>query len=66
MQQLKIKTDSEKKPTSCAFTGHRQLDKDFSPQKLLTEIETLIQNGVTTFYNGMAMGFARGGMCSPF
>lgn len=57
MQQLKIIKDQKKKPTSCAFTGHRQLDKDFSPQQLLTEIETLIQNGVTTFYNGMAMGF---------
>ena len=39
MQQLKIKTESEKIPTSCAFTGHRELDKEFSPLKLLTEME---------------------------
>ena len=57
MQQLKIKTDIEKIPTSCAFTGHRELDKEFSPLKLLTEMEALIQKGVTIFYNGMAMGF---------
>ena len=57
MQQLKITIEPKKQPTSCAFTGHRKLDKEFSPQKLLTEIERLIQFGVTDFYNGMAMGF---------
>ena len=57
MEQLKIKTEPKKAPTTCAFTGHRQLNKDFSPQKLFTEIEKLIQLGVRDFYNGMAMGF---------
>jgi uncharacterized phage-like protein YoqJ len=57
MEQLEIIVEQKKTPTSCAFTGHRQLDKEFSPQKLWTEIETLIQKGVLSFYNGMAMGF---------
>jgi uncharacterized phage-like protein YoqJ len=53
-------TDTEEKPTeykTCAFTGHRQLDEDFSAKKLKKETETLIKNGVEIFYNGMAMGF---------
>ena len=51
----KIVDFGEKK--SCAFTGHRQLGEDFSLKKLKKSIKTLIEQGVDTFYNGMAMGF---------
>ena len=43
--------------TSCAFTGHRVLEKDFSLKKLKKQTESLILSGVHTFYNGMAEGF---------
>lgn len=39
------------------FTGHRELDGDFSARKLKKEIEKMILRGVKIFYNGMAMGF---------
>ena len=44
-------------PKSCAFTGHRYLDGDFSARKLKKEVKKLVENGVEIFYNGMAMGF---------
>lgn len=44
-------------PQSCAFTGHRELYDGFSPRTLCLTIERLIEEGVHTFYNGMAMGF---------
>ncbi len=56
-KQLRIKIESNTPPTSCAFTGHRQIHGDFEPLKLWTETEKLIQSGVTDFFNGMAMGF---------
>ena len=44
-------------PKNCAFTGHRQLGDDFSARKLKKEIKNMMEMGVETFYNGMAMGF---------
>ena len=42
---------------TCAFTGHRNLEEDFSISKLRKQIKYLILDGVDTFYNGMAIGF---------
>lgn len=42
---------------TCAFTGHRNLDADFSVRKVKREIEALVKKGVDTFYCGMAQGF---------
>ena len=43
---------------SCAFTGHRNLNADFSLKELKIKIEGLIkEKKVNTFYCGMAMGF---------
>ena len=53
--QLQIKT--EENVRACAFTGHREIDEHFSVEKLNIQIETLIKNGVDTFYNGGAVGF---------
>ena len=55
MEHLFIKTEDTIR--SCAFTGHRHLEDDFSEKKLKKEIKHLIKEGVTTFYTGMAMGF---------
>ena len=58
MEQISIFNDIKKIPLdACVFTGHRQLDADFSKQKLEKAIETLLREGIFTFYNGMAMGF---------
>ena len=60
MKQLQIlTTDGEQTSENkkCVFTGHRQLDDDFSKLRLKKSIEQLIKNGVDTFYNGMAIGF---------
>jgi uncharacterized phage-like protein YoqJ len=54
--QLSIPQMQENK-TACAFTGHRKLEKDFSPRKLKKTIKALVEEGVNTFYAGMAMGF---------
>ncbi|MGN1373256.1 MAG: SLOG family protein [Candidatus Coproplasma sp.] len=45
------------KEKSCAFTGHRNVRDDLDLNKLTSVIKILIDNGVTTFYNGMARGF---------
>ena len=43
---------------ACCFSGHRELDEDFSEKLLKKEILSLIQKeNVKTFYCGMAMGF---------
>lgn len=52
----KVKNDAQQN-FSCAFTGHRFLESDFSERKLKKTINALIKKGVDTFYNGMAMGF---------
>ena len=43
--------------TTCSFTGHRILKKDFNVDKLITIIEKLISSGYKTFLVGMAWGF---------
>ena len=42
---------------ACAFTGHRELGEDFSARKLKKQIKQLMESGVTTFFNGVAVGF---------
>lgn len=44
-------------PTSCVFTGHRDLDEAFSARALKKEVKKLLDKGITTFYNGFAIGF---------
>lgn len=55
-EQLYIQSENIN-PKICAFTGHRTLGEDFSAEKLYTETENLIKQGVDTFLNGMAIGF---------
>ena len=55
MKQLRIEEIPPIK--TCAFTGHRVLDRDFSEKKLKKAIKFLLDNEVYTFYNGMALGF---------
>ena len=42
---------------SCALTGHREIGEDFNFSGLETAIKSLAENGVKTFYCGMAVGF---------
>lgn len=49
-------TDFELQST-CCFTGHRVLKKDFDDNRLDEVIEKLIKNGYKTFLVGMAIGF---------
>ena len=61
MRQLEILTTEDEQEIflnkKCVFTGHRQLDADFSKIQLKRSTEKLIKQGVNVFYNGMAMGF---------
>ena len=43
--------------TTCCFTGHRILKKDFDETKITNKIEELIKKGYRTFLVGMALGF---------
>lgn len=43
--------------TTCCFTGHRVLKRDFNDQNLSNVIDKLIENGYKTFLVGMAIGF---------
>ena len=43
--------------TTCCFTGHRILPKDFSVDKLNEVINNVLISGYRTFLVGMAMGF---------
>lgn len=43
--------------TTCCFTGHRVLKKDFNVENLEKVIEKVIKNGYKTFLVGMAVGF---------
>ena len=45
------------KNITCAVTGHRILQKDFSINLLKTVINNLIDRNFTTFLVGMALGF---------
>lgn len=58
-KQLTIFTTEEESSVykNCVFTGHRDLGEDFSKSRLKKTVEALIKAGVTTFYNGMAIGF---------
>lgn len=56
MEQLGI-LENKIQPSKCVFTGHRELDKEFSPALLKNTIKGLIERGVDVFYNGMAIGF---------
>ena len=54
-EQIFIKINQIKK--TCSFTGHRELQEDFSLKELKKQIKRLIEEGVEIFYNGMARGF---------
>ncbi len=43
--------------TTCCFSGHRILKKDFNVLKLIEIVDKLIINGYRTFLVGMAWGF---------
>ena len=43
--------------TTCSFTGHRILKKDFDDKKLIEVIDRVIERGYKTFLVGMAWGF---------
>ena len=43
--------------TTCCFTGHRILSKDFSVDKINEVINNVLISGYRTFLVGMAMGF---------
>ncbi len=53
MRDLRIYKDEK----ICMFTGHRTLDKDFNANELMEAIEEVVKSGVTTFVNGLAVGF---------
>ena len=61
-EQLSIQTENTENikklnTYSCVFTGHRELEEDFSVRQLRSVIEEVVKGGVTDFYNGMAKGF---------
>ena len=43
--------------SSCAITGHREIEGKIFPKKVEQALEEIIQMGVTTFYNGLALGW---------
>ena len=43
--------------TTCCFSGHRVLKKDFNVEKLNEIVDKLINNSYRTFLVGMAWGF---------
>ena len=57
MENKQLFINEETQMKTCAFTGHRVLDGNFSKAKLKKEIKKLIERGVEIFYNGVAMGF---------
>ena len=56
MQQTSIFSE-EQCAKVCVFTGHRDLQADFSAKKLKQTILSVIEKGADTFLCGMAMGF---------
>ena len=56
MEQLRIFTE-EKPIKNCVFTGHRDLQEDFSKKSLKNAILEMIKLGADTFFCGMAIGF---------
>lgn len=47
----------EREPMKCAFTGHREMDKNFDGELFERALEGLISRGCNVFYDGMARGF---------
>ena len=64
MQQLDLFTTEKIPPKTCAFTGHRTLGKGVTRKRVQDIIETLVKEGITTFYCGMARGFRYENRCS--
>ena len=56
MEQLSLFTETTPIKT-CVFTGHRDLQSDFSKRKLKAAIQQMIALGADTFLCGMAIGF---------
>ncbi len=55
---LQMSIFSEEYPIKvCVFTGHRDLQSDFSKKKLKEAVKEVIAMGADTFLCGMAMGF---------
>ena len=55
---LQMSIFSEERPIKvCVFTGHRDLQADFSKKKLKETVKEVIDMGADTFLCGMAMGF---------
>ena len=42
---------------ACAITGHRSIPENFDVEQVNNVLEQLLQEGVSTFYNGLAVGF---------
>lgn len=57
MMQATQLTFEKRDIKNCAFTGHREMDKSFSIEKLQKIVFDLAQKGVENFYCGMAKGF---------
>lgn len=53
-EQIKIENSEIK---TCAFTGHRELKKDFDISALEKEIKNAYNLGARIFLSGMALGF---------
>lgn len=45
------------KELSCAFTGHREIKENFNLKLLEETVKRFIEEGITRFYCGMAIGF---------
>lgn len=45
------------KKSTCAFTGHRAIPKNFNSESIKEAIMTMISKGYDTFLVGMALGF---------
>lgn len=55
---LQMSIFAEERPIKvCVFTGHRDLQSDFSKKKLKESVKEVIAMGADTFLCGMAMGF---------
>lgn len=54
---ISLKTPEYDLNTTCSFTGHRILKKDFNDDMLITIVEKVIKSGYKTFLVGMARGF---------
>ena len=57
MQQLPLLKTPSKQYEACAITGHRSLPQNFSKDTVRNSLIALIEKGVKTFYNGLAVGF---------